>query len=117
MNTVDCASNQTVAEGSNITLQCSAKTDALSSPTISWAKDGKTLNGSTSGVAISGNGSYSVLTILGSNRGHAGLYKCVAKNNNTGATEACPEARVIVDCKYSVQVEGSSVGMGMGRMP
>ena len=102
---MDCASNKTVAEGSNVTLRCSARTDASSSAVISWEKDGKALNGSTAGVVITTIGNVSQLTIVGSERWHAGLYKCVAMNNNTGAKEACPEAHVVVDCKYSGEVE------------
>ena len=112
VDTVDCASSQTVKEGSKISLRCSAKTDALSRPNIRWEKDGMPLNGSASGVLISQNGSESVLTIEGSNRWYAGKYKCVAVNNNSKAEDACPEALVVVDCKYSAQVESSSVGMG-----
>ena len=112
VQTVDCSSNQTVEEGSKISLRCSAKTDAFSRPKIRWEKDGKPLNGSASGVVISENGSVSELTIEGSNRWSAGMYKCVAMNNNTGAEEACPESRVVVDCKYSAKVESNSVRIG-----
>ena len=96
---VECASNQTVLEGGTITLNCSAKTDASSSATIVWKKDGKELNVSSARVHISGGGSPSQLTITGAKREDAGLYQCVARNNNSGAIEACPEARVIVHCK------------------
>ena len=99
VETVDCVANKTVPEGSNVTLRCSARTDADSRAVISWEKDGKALNGSAAGVVISGSANASVLTIVGSKRWHAGLYKCVAKNNNSGVTKACPEARVIVQCK------------------
>ena len=109
-----CPSNQTVAEGSDIILRCSAKTDAGSNPIISWEKDGKTLKLTDAGVYFRRIGSVHLLTIYYSNRWHAGKYKCVARNNNTGAEEACPEARVVVDCKYSMQMESSSVGMGRG---
>ena len=99
VDTVSCAANTTVREGANVTLQCSARTDARSSAVISWQKEGIALNGSTAGVVISGSESPSQLTILGSKRMHAGLYKCVAMNNNSGVKEECPDAHVTVQCK------------------
>ena len=99
VETVECASSQTVLEGGTITLNCSARTDASSSATIVWKKDGKELNASSARVHISGSGSPSQLIISDAKREDAGLYQCVARNNISGAMEACPEARVIVHCK------------------
>ena len=99
LETVDCPANKTVPEGSNFTLRCSANADDDSRALISWEKDGEALNTSEPGMMISGTDSPSQLSILGATPTDAGLYTCIAKNNNSGVTKACPEARVTVQCK------------------
>ena len=99
VETVDCVTDTTVLEGDNVTLRCSAETDTDSTAVISWEKDGEALSTSKPGLMISGTSSPSHLRILDANTNNAGLYKCIAKNNNTGVTKACAEARVIVQCK------------------
>ena len=100
---MDCLANKTVLDGGNFTLRCSAKTDADSKVVISWEKDGEALFASKPGLIISGTDSPSLLTIFDASPNNAGLYKCIAKNNNSGVTKACPEARVIVQCKCKLE--------------
>lgn len=81
-------------------MNCSAKTDASSMALIAWKIHGKPLNKSDPRVVVTGLDSHSTLTIMSAKASDTGAYQCIARNNQSGVVEECPEVIVTVHCKY-----------------
>ena len=88
-------------EGGNVTLKCTAETDPASIVIMTWTKNGKLWNDSN--IINSETESASIRTILSVNSSDAGVYRCIASNNQSGVSDECPEATVTVNCKYKVK--------------
>ncbi|XP_046350833.2 uncharacterized protein LOC124131551 isoform X1 [Haliotis rufescens] len=72
--------NQTIKEGSNLTLECSI--NSTSPPVnITWVKNGKPIVPGKRGL-VSSNSTTSMLTIIAASPSDQGRYYCNATNNN-----------------------------------
>ena len=85
---------QTKTEGDNVTLSCVA--DGNPVPTISWTKDGSSIDTSNNSK-ISFSANKTQLSITNVKRTYSGEYRCVAKNSLGNVTSNV--ATLIVQCK------------------
>ena len=94
----DKPTNKTVNEGNNVTFQCRATGNP--SPTLSWTKDGSTINQNSNNTVLSQDNE--TLTITNVKRGDAGKYVCNAKNKIDSISAS---AYLDVQCKYKTTFE------------
>ena len=73
--------------GSDLTITCDATGRPV--PTLSWLKDGNTLQtaqGTTVTITTFSNTVYSILSITSLRNEHQGMYKCLASNDLPNGT-------------------------------
>ena len=84
--------NKTVSEGNNVKFICRAT--GKPPPTLSWVKDGNTINQNSNNTVLSQDSQ--TLTITNVKRSDAGKYVCNAKNNVSSISAS---AYLDVQCK------------------